>query len=69
MAVIINNIEKWQKTCLILFNSEGIEINRYDIKQGKNQIQINLSVFTSGIYYLKFKTESYEQIEKLIIVK
>lgn len=54
---------------LLIFNSIGSVVFQQYMNLGENIVNVNLSTFSPGIYYVKLKTQHSEQTEKFMILK
>jgi len=54
---------------IVLYNTNGILINKYSVNNSSNILQLDLSTMSSGIYYYQLVTEKGSTAKKIIVAK
>lgn len=56
-----------EKISLDLFNIQGKILYHKDFQENSKQVQIDLSEYAPGIYWLKWKSQTWIQVKKVVL--
>ena len=70
LKISVKNIEDGE-TNLIIYNSMGTEVNRIKVDNlsGIQYINVNLSDYSSGIYFVKYQSPTWFEYKKIVVRK